>query len=271
MSTSDAARRSSPDAGASAADRDALIEQFLLTGLDRYFAGRYEDAIHVWTRVFFLDRGHARARAYIERARGALAERQREAEAAAHVAGETALDGTLDIASWRPRTTGKTLLAPPRIRTPRRLRRRDLMPLPADLEGLAPIAEASTGRLWTHVVLVTLAAVLLFGAGYVVADRDRIANWWKAPTASTRTPSVTLDPLPVPRASERALARARALYARGRVHDAVRELATIRVDDPLRPQADGLLVDLQRALLGMVAASSASDARPRDPSGPSER
>ena len=37
----------------------------------------YEQAIHVWTRVLFLDRGHARARAYIERARSALAERQR--------------------------------------------------------------------------------------------------------------------------------------------------------------------------------------------------
>src|SRR5262249_32709625 len=64
-----------------ASDRLALIEQLLLAGLDHYFIGQYEQAIHVWTRVFFLDRGHARARAYIERARCALAERQREAEA----------------------------------------------------------------------------------------------------------------------------------------------------------------------------------------------
>src|SRR5207237_355655 len=34
----------------------------------------------VWTRTLFLDRSHARARAYIERARSALAERQREAD-----------------------------------------------------------------------------------------------------------------------------------------------------------------------------------------------
>ena len=81
MSTPDAVRRSSTDPGARASDRLALIEQLLLAGLDHYFIGQYEQAIHVWTRVFFLDRGHARARAYIERARGALAEHQREAEA----------------------------------------------------------------------------------------------------------------------------------------------------------------------------------------------
>src|SRR5262249_25114671 len=64
----------------SAQDRDAKIEQLLLLGLDHYFAARYELAINVWTRALFLDRSHARARAYIERARSALAERQRESE-----------------------------------------------------------------------------------------------------------------------------------------------------------------------------------------------
>src|SRR4029077_18206546 len=65
---------------ASAQDRDAKIEQLLLLGLDHYFAARYELAINVWTRALFLDRSHARARAYIERGRSALAERQRESE-----------------------------------------------------------------------------------------------------------------------------------------------------------------------------------------------
>src|SRR3954463_7911415 len=61
-------------------DRDGKIEQLLLVGLDHYFAARYELAINVWTRALFLDRSHPRARAYIERARGALAEKQRESE-----------------------------------------------------------------------------------------------------------------------------------------------------------------------------------------------
>src|ERR1700674_5978750 len=59
---------------------DAKIEQLLLVGLDHYFTAQYEQAINVWTRALFLDRNHARARAYIERARSALAERQRESE-----------------------------------------------------------------------------------------------------------------------------------------------------------------------------------------------
>src|SRR4029077_3610064 len=62
------------------ADRDAKLEQLLLVGLDHYFAGQYDHAINVWTRALFLDRSHPRARAYIERARSALAERQRESE-----------------------------------------------------------------------------------------------------------------------------------------------------------------------------------------------
>ena len=69
---------------ASDADRDAKIEQLLLLGLDHYFAARYELAINVWTRALFFDRSHPRARAYIERARSALAERQRESEELLH-------------------------------------------------------------------------------------------------------------------------------------------------------------------------------------------
>src|SRR5262249_13559776 len=74
------------DAASEVAGRDhgPLVEELLLTGLDHYFAGQYELAINVWTRVLFLDRGHARARAYIERARSAVSERQREGEELVH-------------------------------------------------------------------------------------------------------------------------------------------------------------------------------------------
>src|ERR1051325_1754769 len=58
---------------ASAPERESRIEELLLAGLDHYFSGQHELAINVWTRVLFLDRSHARARAYIERARTAVA------------------------------------------------------------------------------------------------------------------------------------------------------------------------------------------------------
>src|SRR5918994_1688899 len=72
-------------------DREARVEDLLLVGLDHYFGGRHDLAINVWTRVLFLDRGHARARAYIERARGAIAERQREGDELVH-SGAVAFD-----------------------------------------------------------------------------------------------------------------------------------------------------------------------------------
>jgi len=78
-----------------ATGRESRIEELLVAGLDHYFSGQHELAISVWTRVLFLDRSHARARAYIERARCAIAERHREGEellqtgAAAFSRGET--------------------------------------------------------------------------------------------------------------------------------------------------------------------------------------
>ena len=70
--------------GDSDADRDAKIESLLIAGLDHYFAANYAQAIDVWTRALFLDRNHARARAYIERARSAMAEKQRESDELLH-------------------------------------------------------------------------------------------------------------------------------------------------------------------------------------------
>ena len=66
------------------AERDAKIESLLLAGLDHYFAADYAQAIDIWTRALFLDRNHARARAYIERAQ------KRHGGAAARVRGAAA-------------------------------------------------------------------------------------------------------------------------------------------------------------------------------------
>ena len=79
-------------------EREARVEDLLLSGLDQYFAGQYELAINVWTRVLFLDRGHTRARAYIERARSAVAERQREGEELVHTGAAAFQRGESDAA-----------------------------------------------------------------------------------------------------------------------------------------------------------------------------
>src|ERR1041384_7560885 len=81
-----------------AADRAARIEELLVSGLDHYFAAEYEQAINIWPRVVFLERHHDGARASIDRARTALADRQRESEELLH-RGKTAYTaGDLDDA-----------------------------------------------------------------------------------------------------------------------------------------------------------------------------
>jgi hypothetical protein len=274
MSSSDAIRRSATDSGSSPSDRAALIEQLLLAGLDQYFSGDYEEAIHVWTRVFFLDRGHARARAYIERARGALGERQREAEAqglddSLALGPASSAAGASRVVAVSSRAVGESATA--RALVPRRLSRRDLLlgssdvliedgiEFESDLRGDLKDVKAETPagtRLRTHVVLVTLAVVLLCGAAYLVVDRDRLATWWRMSSdAGTSAPVLTAEPLPVPRAAEQAIARARTMFERGRLHDAMQALSPIRVDDPLRHDADVLLADIERALLESAGVS----------------
>ena len=88
----------------SEAGRDAKIEQLLLAGLDHYLDGQFDQAINVWTRALFLDRGHARARAYIERARSALAEQW---EVAARIVIPDSIAD--DCRAWM-RVTGTTTL-----------------------------------------------------------------------------------------------------------------------------------------------------------------
>src|SRR5882672_11146966 len=77
-------RTDSAKTPATDAERATRIEELLVSGLDHYFAEDYEQAINVWTRVIFLERDHDRARAYIDRARKAIAERQRESEELLH-------------------------------------------------------------------------------------------------------------------------------------------------------------------------------------------
>ena len=106
-----------------AAHRDSQTEALLVDGLDRYFNGQYYEAINLWTRVLFIDRSHARARAYIDRARTALAERQRHVEELLHTANELVTRGdTIGITTNRSRyrswsSTGRPPVSRPKTST----------------------------------------------------------------------------------------------------------------------------------------------------------
>src|SRR5258707_8473314 len=148
---------------ASGTDCNAKIDQLLLVGLDHYFAARYELAINVWTRALFIDRSPPRARAYIDRARSALAERQRESEelrqngVAAFQRGESdearrllqaAIEGGAPseeaLAVLERLNRLETVVSPPPVRPAGRVPRGGI-PLPGKIARRSPFWRAAAG------------------------------------------------------------------------------------------------------------------------------
>jgi hypothetical protein len=260
---------SRPSEPASRAEREAKIEQLLLAGLDHYFAARYEQAINIWTRALFLDRSHARARAYIERARSAQAERQRESEALLHDGADAVRRGDrvearrlLDTAAQRGVQSDELLslldrvdwlehLAPPV----------DVDPGPDDAPRLTLDMPSHTGRsrvAWMTFggLLVVIVAAGVFAAGGTSTEWGDLVERATA-RRGDRTPVVTSGPAhdallpPVPRRAESALARARARVSSGRLRDALPLLESIRSTDPERAEADRMRADIQRQLIAL--------------------
>ena len=198
-------------------ERDARVEDLLLAGLDHYFVGQHELAISVWTRVLFLDRGHARAKAYIDRARSAIAERQREGDELLHT-GAAAFDRgdagaartLLTSAVERGAHSEEALVLLERIdrfdadaRASRALAgepRADAHAEPVpDRSGSSRAAWIATG------VLAGLAT-----AGVVAWIALTRPDWIPlAPAAVAPPTAVAEEPLPIPSPSEAWVARAR--------------------------------------------------------------
>ena len=194
-------RRSEAPPGA---EDDARIEHLLVTGLDHYFAGEFEAAINLWTRVLFLDRNHDRARAYIDRARSAQAEQQRISEALVHegleafdkgevVRARALLSDALDqgashdvalgVLGRIDRLDAGTRVAapvraggsPPRVRAASRRRRRN--------------QRRGTIAMWW----ITAAAIVLVGAiAFVLVAPNGLADWFPV-QATTGAPAASCD------------------------------------------------------------------------------
>lgn len=264
---------SSPaNAGAESADadREARIEQLLLSGLDQYFTGQYEQAINIWTRVVFLERGHSRARAYIERARSAMAERQRECEELVHHGIDAYNAGDVNrsrelltkaVEQGGPSDTALLFLdrlsrvsGPATVSAPR-----------AAVSGHVPVepriaAAPRASASW----LPTLATSAVAATAVLLATLS-LVSWFTDPAASAVAPPerVAAEPLPVVRTSEIVLDRARSLYAGGHLRDALRALEGIDIADPMRPAADRLRADVQRALLATIPEAPPASAGAR--------
>jgi hypothetical protein len=254
---------------ASGVERDARIEQLLLAGLDHYFASQYEQAINIWTRALFFDRNHARARAYIERARRAQAERQRESEELLHNGAvayrrgdgrearrllQAALDAGAPFEDTFPmleRLNQLDAATPP----PAILRTRNVTHAPTGsvLEAGRPRSRAS----------LALGVLLIVATGlgvYVVVSSGGAWRPWSPAdgrAASSTASAVREMSLGVPTGGEIALAGARRLVSNGDLHGALSALERVRPTDPQRGEADRLRADVQRQLI-----RSASDGLP---------
>jgi hypothetical protein len=241
-------------------DKDDRIEQLLLAGLDHYFAGQYEQAINVWTRVVFLERGHSRARAYIERARGALAERHRESEEllyrgiAAFNTGDTATARDLitrAVEQGGPQDVALVLLERlNRLATPAS---NPEPPEPFQIERRATTADDSplvAGSSW-WLRSVAIVAILAGAFAALVLSGMPMPHWLADPAGSPGEQVIALpaEPMPIARSSERIIARAKSLQASDRLHDALRVLDAVGPADPMRAEADRLRADMQRRLL----------------------
>lgn len=257
-------------------DRDAHVEELLLSGLDHYFDGQHERAINIWTRVLFLDRGHARARAYIERARSAVSERQREGEemihagaAAFHRGDAGAARRLLTSALERGAATEDTFALLERLQrleaghVQQEPRQRRPASRTAGPRGGAPPADGRRARLgWIAAgVLLGMAAALGFTLWAGGQGRPAHASLPDAAGAG-RAPDLAL---PVPTPSEIALTRARVLLEKGHLREALRAIEQIRQGDPLRPQADDLRADIQRQLLESRPRPASPAGAGRDP------
>jgi hypothetical protein len=105
-------------------------------------------------------------------------------------------------------------------------------------------------RRWIWMVAATAAAILI---GALVFGAAPALSWLAdVPGASTVT-QAPAEPLPVVRAADMLLDRARELYTGGHLYDALRLLDRIGIADPIRPEADRLRADIQRDLLAAAS------------------
>jgi hypothetical protein len=254
-------------------EREARVEELLLAGLDHYFSEQHELAINVWTRVLFIDRGHARARAYIERARSAIAERQRKGDELLHT-GSAAFDrgdpgAARDLVQSAVEHGASldealALLA--------RIDRLENAAQPVALPGRRNTPQPEAGRVATGterrarlrwIGAGILAGIVLCAVALTLALGPQALPGTLFGRAEGVAVSTLNAPLPVPSVGGLALSRGEALYAKGHLHDALTALERVPDGDPLRARADDLVAVIQRQLL--AATRSGDLGRPEAP------
>jgi tetratricopeptide (TPR) repeat protein len=257
---------------ADAADRESRTEALLVDGLDQYFQGHFDEAIHLWTRVLFIDRTHARARAYINRARTAQAEGLRRTDEMLQTAGELLSRGDLAqarrlLANAEQASGADEKVAELWARLERVERTRQVA---ATVPAIG-IVDARPVRNWRRVwrVAAQTMAAGAFAVLLVSVVGSPVVGEWITGNRGAGAPRVAsvARPLEVLSVDDVALVRARQLYARGRLAEALDVLDRVDGVNGSRESVDRLRVEIQRWLLmsrqnAAVTSATATRAEP---------
>lgn len=252
-------------------------------GEDLCRRGMYEQAIHVWTRILFIERGDPRAKGAIEQAQRAVAERQRELDVELAVAEELLDSGDIEAAastvrhilSLDPRHAEGHQLAE---RIAARKRRIDVAPANAVAvadNGVADDAHEQLAASRRGLLLRVshkaspklrprgrpsslkmagfgLGVVLVFASGalYLRLHWDSLVSDGAFVTGNVLAPGgAGLVEASVPGASELRYYNGARLYEKGRYREALAELSLVEREDAVFERARSLILRIEDRLL----------------------
>jgi tetratricopeptide (TPR) repeat protein len=261
-------------------------------GLFRH--GRLQQAIHVWTRILFLDRNNRAAREAIEQAKRMIAERQRELDALVLEAARREAAGDRRGAQQR---LSRVLALDPRHAEGRSLwekideheRRGEARSGSLSMAGKPPEDDEVSKSQRRKVVVRRTAetkpasplkmaaflfsALCLFAAGglYLHLNWDFLVSDGRPATTSVSTGADPLDPqaLPsLPSLSELHYFNGARLHSKGLYREALSELSLVDRESPTFEEARSLILRIEERLLrGSVMAGVPAAPLARNPKG----
>jgi tetratricopeptide (TPR) repeat protein len=251
----------------------AKIRDLLQKGHELAEVGRFHQAIHIWERILFLDRGNRTAREWIDKAKRAVAEQEREFDAQVLQASRLLEGGD--------RHGARLLVAGVLDRDPRHPEARSLwerleilerrgdrpsrslsvsggrVPVRSRRQRTAPLARPDAGRprpvSALKVAAFLFSALCLFGAGalYLHLNWDFLVS--EGPFGSARESGAgTVDPIeipPVPFPAELHYYSGYRLFAKGKYREALVELARVERQSPAFESARSLTLRIEERLL----------------------
>jgi len=273
--------QAAPETSPSAPKSDELLRQ----GEELFSMGMYDQAIHLWTRILFLERGHARAKRAIERAKRAISERQRKLDEELATAARLVEEGEVEAASAKVK---HVLLIDPRISEAHQLaerieakqrradssrpavphtRARDGRDPSAGKRGLllrvsGPVERDGHRRASATPLKMggfVLGVILVFASGalylhlnweFIVGDDALVGG--AALTPGGGALGASREAPDVPTASALHYYNGARLYAKGRYREALDELSRVRRSEPEAELARSLILRIEERLLREV-------------------